>query len=311
MIPFHQGEIAAQARAGDVLAGAAIRDFMPDQHRDFFARLTYAFAAIQDSDGWPLATLLTGTAGFIASPDARSLRLAVRRDSEYPFFTALKEQERIGLLGIDLATRRRNRANGTAVAVTDEEIVIAVEQSFGNCPKYIQPRTLDSDPPTAIGQAEPTETLEEIDEAARRMIVESDTFFVASSSGRPTIMRGGMDISHRGGRAGFVRVEGNCLTVPDFAGNRYFNTLGNFHLHPRAGLLFLDFNTGDLLHLNGEVTLDWDSSRSFPDAERFWRLRFRRGWRKRNATPLRWRERRPASTPSAAGRLSDDFPAVR
>lgn len=301
MIPFHQGEIASQTRAGNILVGAAIRSFMPDQHRDFFARLTYAFATIQDSDGWPMATLLTGTAGFIASPEPRSLRVAVKLDSEDPFLAALKEREQIGLLGIDMATRRRNRVNGTAISVTSEEIIIAVEQSFGNCPKYIQSRKLDSDRSIPIRMAEPIEILEGIDDAAQRTIVQSDTFFVASSSGQQTIMRGGMDISHRGGRAGFVRIEGNRLTVPDFPGNRYFNTLGNFHLHPRAGLLFIDFNNGDLLHLNGDVTIDWDSSQTFPGAERFWHLWFRRGWRKRNATSLRWQQQQPASTTLATG----------
>jgi hypothetical protein len=32
-----------------------------------------------------------------------------------------------------------------------------------------------------------------------------------------------MDLSHRGGRPGFVRVDGDVLTIPDFRCNRYFN----------------------------------------------------------------------------------------
>ena len=61
----------------------------------------------------------------------------------------------------------------------------------------------------------------------------------------------GADISHRGGRPGFVRVDGDVLTIPDFRGNRYFNTLGNLIAEPRASLLFVDFETGDLLQLQG------------------------------------------------------------
>jgi predicted pyridoxine 5'-phosphate oxidase superfamily flavin-nucleotide-binding protein len=53
-------------------------------------------------------------------------------------------------------------------------------------------------------------------------------------------------VSHRGGRPGFVRIDGDdTLTVPDFNGNRFFNTLGNLAVHPRAGLLFIDFDNGD------------------------------------------------------------------
>ena len=64
-----------------------------------------------------------------------------------------------------------------------------------------------------------------------------------------------MDVSHRGGNPGFVRIEGNVLTIPDFAGNLHFNTLGNFLLHPRAGLVFIDFETGDMLQVSGRTAV--------------------------------------------------------
>ena len=73
--PFHAGERAAQARAGLEPTGAAIRDWMPDQHRSFFAALPYVLAATTDHEGWPVATVLTGSPGFIASPDAHTLRI--------------------------------------------------------------------------------------------------------------------------------------------------------------------------------------------------------------------------------------------
>ncbi|HKY46193.1 MAG TPA: pyridoxamine 5'-phosphate oxidase family protein [Pyrinomonadaceae bacterium] len=64
-----------------------------------------------------------------------------------------------------------------------------------------------------------------------------------------------MDVSRRGGETGFVRIDGSRLTIPDFAGNRFFNTLGNLLLNPRAGLLFIDFNSGDLLLLSGRIEI--------------------------------------------------------
>ena len=68
----------------------------------------------------------------------------------------------------------------------------------------------------------------ELDEAARALIAASDTFFVASRS-RPELgVEGGLDMSHRGGRPGFVGVQGGTLAIPDFRGNRFYNTLGNF-----------------------------------------------------------------------------------
>ena len=77
--PFHRGELAAQERAGGGSRGAGIRPFMPDQHREFFALLSYLFAAAIDRDGWPIASLFTGMPGFVESPDAADRRGADRR----------------------------------------------------------------------------------------------------------------------------------------------------------------------------------------------------------------------------------------
>ncbi len=121
------------------------------------------------------------------------------------------------------------------------------------------------------------------------MIAEADTFFVASYvdvDGERSV-----DVSHRGGQAGFVQVEGNRLTIPDFAGNLHFNTLGNLLLNPRAGLLFIDFNTGDLLQLSGrtEIILDGPQVEAFQGAERLWTIDVEQVVRRPAALALRWR----------------------
>jgi Pyridoxamine 5'-phosphate oxidase len=43
------------------------------------------------------------------------------------------------------------------------------------------------------------------------------------------------------------------MTIPDFAGNLFFNTLGNFLVNPKGGLVFPDWETGGLLQLTGDV----------------------------------------------------------
>lgn len=107
---FHAGERAAQARAGAAPRTAAIRAWMPDQHRQFFAALLFVIVATIDKDGWPIATILAGPPGFIASPDARTLRIAALPDRDDPAASWLNPGAPIALLGIDFATRRRNRA---------------------------------------------------------------------------------------------------------------------------------------------------------------------------------------------------------
>ena len=85
-------------------------------------------------------------------------------------------------------------------------------------------------------------------------------------------------------------VAGDTLAIPDFSGNRYYNTLGNLLGEPRASLLFVDFATGDLLQLQGRATIDWSAQAAAPvdGAQRLWRFEVARGWRRRAAVALRW-----------------------
>jgi len=177
--PFHAGERAAQARAGVAPRAAAIRDWMPEQHRAFFAALPFLLAATTDADGWPVATILAGSPGFIASPDRRTLRIAIAPDRNDPAAAWFKPGAAIGLLGIDLATRRRNRANGVIAAATANALVVAVTESFGNCPQYIHIRDIHA---FAADPAEP-ELIDRLDPPARDAITAADTLFVATSAG--------------------------------------------------------------------------------------------------------------------------------
>lgn len=278
---FNIGERTAQERAGVAPRGSAIRDAMPDQHREFFETLPFVVAATADDAGWPIATILTGPPGFIASPDAKTLWIAAKPHRDDPIAPWLKQGARIGLLGIDLATRRRNRANGWITAATPLKLTVAVEESFGNCPQYIHIRGIE----TRAGESAPTEMLDRLDAAALDAIATADTFFVATSGGEF-----GVDISHRAGKPGFVEVEGKTLVIPDYPGNRYFNTLGNLTQDPRAALLFPDFANGDLLLVQGRVEICWDLplDQRPRGADRVWRLTVTRAWRRRGALPYRW-----------------------
>lgn len=279
--PFHAGELRAQQLAGGGPAGAPIRSQMPEQHRQFFPLLRFLCVGLADDSGWPLATLLHGEPGFVASPDPGRLRVAAVPDGDDPAFSHLGEGSGIGMLGIDLGTRRRNRANGKVAQMDGGGFVVDVEQSFGNCPKYIHVRQLD---PVERQRGQVERLGAALSEDALAMIAGCETMFVATIGGEA----GGLDISHRGGEAGFLRLKGNVLTVPDYPGNRYFNTLGNLLLEPRASLVIPDFGTGDVLQLQGIAKVLWrGDGLDDPRAERAWEFSIVRGWLRRAALPLR------------------------
>lgn len=278
--PFHAGEQRAQHLAGGGPAGAPIRTRMPEQHRSFFPLLPFLCVAVADAAGWPLATLLTGQPGFVSSPDPDTLRIAALPAPGDPTHACLRDGAEIGLLGIDLSTRRRNRANGVIAQVDGQGLSVRVHQSFGNCPRYIHVRRL-APVEREAGPVEAFETDLPMDAVA--MIAGCETMFVASSSGAaPSRAVRGLDISHRGGAPGFLRLQGNVLTVPDYPGNRYFNTLGNLLLEPRASIVMADFATGDILQLQGVAEVAWQEGPAGDAlAERAWTFTIVRGWLER------------------------------
>lgn len=296
--PFHAGEHAIQTRLGvrermEGFGRRVVRDYLPEQHRAFHGALPLVFLGHVDTDDRPWASVVVGRPGFFHSPDPHTLRLAAPPLPGDPLADALAPGLAVGMLGIELGTRRRNRVNGRVTAIEDGAVTIAVDQSFGNCPQYIQTRTptFAREPGTRSprGRIEHLLTLSDDD---RALIRAADTFWVASASHDPAAdpAATGADISHRGGRPGFVGVEGDTLTIPDYAGNQHFNTLGNILLNPRAGLLFVDFDTGNVLMLTGSAEILWGGREvaALRGAERAWRFTVTGGRRLTDSMPLRW-----------------------
>jgi len=296
--PFHRGEQDIQARLGvrdkaERIGRIMIRPYMPEQHRDFYEQLPFIVAGAVDADGWPWATLIPGDDGFISAPDDRLLRINGKPSADDPVHKALASGQPIGLLGIELAARRRNRVNGRVATVDAAGFTVDVTQSFGNCPQYIHPRIVDHVRPVGeISESQAIVIFDQINADLAAHIETADTFFVTSATIGDNLTKGeGVDVSHRGGQSGFVSVDGNTLTIPDYAGNRHYNTLGNFLANPRAGLVFPDFATGDLVMLTGTVQILWDDDPRISDlsgAERAWQFTLNHGVHIRDALPLRW-----------------------
>jgi len=301
---WHAGETLLQEQAGvaermRVVGPRVVRDYMPDQHRDFYAQLPFIVlgTVAAGDDAW--ATILCGKPGFMKSPAPTTLDIAARAHASDPAGAGLREGAAIGLLGIEMHTRRRNRMNGI-LASGQGGLHVAVDQSFGNCPRYIQLRDVafarDPDEPFTVLP----EDLARLDPHARGMVEAADAFFVASYADRDA--RRQVDVSHRGGKPSFVRVgDDGLLTIPDFDGNGFFATLGNLVLNGRAGLVFVDYANGDVLQMTGDakVMLDSPEIAAFLGAQRLWTFRARRIVRRRGALALRWRYRPDGQSPHA------------
>lgn len=287
--PFHRGEREVQARAGvaermAVAGKHAIRAHMSEQHREFFEQLPFVVVGSVDDSGQPWASVLAGFPGFMEAT-ADSLRVNALPLSGDPL--VLAPGRSLGLLGIEPHTRRRNRMNGIVESVDASGFSVRVQQSFGNCPKYIQAREASYFPRTP-GEVVRSSTL---DAEGVRMLRAADTFFIATAYPEADGVRShGVDVSHRGGKPGFIRVEDAVLKIPDYVGNNYFNTLGNLAVNPRAGVLVIDFESGDVLFLAVTVAVVWEGNEveSEKGAKRLLRMRPGEMIRRPLATPLAW-----------------------
>lgn len=258
--PYHEGARGIQERTGQRAAalanGRVIRDAIPAAAASFVALQRICVIAATDGDGAPWVTCVVGAPGFAAvSENLRAVSMRIEDPdailARTPPLMDLDDGDALGLLFIDPATRRRLRVNGQVSTHSDGQLLVAVQEAFPNCPKYIHRRV----PAETIAPRAHTriESGTAIDDTFADWIARTDTLFVASA--HPD---GRIDASHRGGAPGFVNLIDGVLHVPDYHGNSMFKTLGNFALNPRAGLCLVDFDRGSQLLLTGESRLLFD-----------------------------------------------------
>ena len=294
--PFHRGERALQSRLGarekmERLGRKVIRDRLTEEDRAFFAELPFIVVAALDDAGRPWASLLAGRPGFAEARDGRTLEVSARAARGDPLDEALIEGAEVGILGIELHSRRHHRVNGKVTAKTEGGFALGVAQSFANCPKYIQARECRlGDEFAKIGRQTLVRRGKALDREEAALVARADTFFIASQfSEDAEDWTHGVDVSHRGGRPGFVVVAyESALLFPDYRGNCMFNTLGNIWENPRCGLSFVDFESGEVVQVTGEADIIWGPERAseFPGAERVVSFRIEETTRIAGALPL-------------------------
>lgn len=254
---FHPGEIAAQERAGEraiaLRHGRMLADEIMAPALPWLAQQRLVAVAAADDDGRSWASVWLGPPGFVTSRDARTLVIAVERDraaADDPVVAVLAPGSRLGVLAIELRTRRRLRINGRVASLTDDAIMLAVDEVFPNCTKYIHKRERvepRGDAPREAG----TDRGVALDTRRQALIARTDTLFVASRHPER-----GADASHRGGESGFVHVlDDHTIRIPDYAGNSMFQTLGNFAVDPHAGVACVDFEQGRILSMTGTASV--------------------------------------------------------
>lgn len=286
-MPFHEGELLVQDRAG--VRGEARRvgqmlrvEIRPDA-RPWLAERRFVLLAAETLGGRVWTSILVGPPGVVrSSEDGTLLEVTMLPDQGDPIAPAIFPESAVGVVAIDFSTRRRYRVNGT-VRPAETGFSLEVREAFGNCPKYIHAYVPQPDGPVSH---ESPRTSDRLDERQTLWIEQAETLFLGTS--HPDA---GADVSHRGGAPGFVRVTGpRQLVWGDYSGNRLFQSLGNTAVHPPAGLLFIEGETGSTLQLTGSLDIDWspEAAATIPGAERVLRFSIDQVVERPSAIPLRW-----------------------
>ncbi|KAE8854967.1 hypothetical protein PTNB29_09218 [Pyrenophora teres f. teres] len=157
-------------------------------------------------------------------------------------------------LSIDLMTRKRVKTAGRMIAgalrdtdaITSPaqqlQLVTKIEQSLGNCPKHLNQYEIRPAPISSTLQScGPALTPQ-----ATSLLSKADMFFLCTSTADD------MDVNHRGGAPGFIRlISATEIIYPEYSGNRLYQSLGNMQLRPQIGLTVPDYETGDVLYMTG------------------------------------------------------------
>lgn len=294
---YHQGELQIQtlANVADTAQrnGRVISDAIPAGAVKFVGQQQMVAITSLDPQGNVWISVLFGDKGFIGAPDARRLAIDTRKiisSPADPFWQNIKNNPQIGVIALELSTRRRLRVNGRIRAVDETRFEVTVEQAYPNCPKYIQRRDLrfaESPEQMQLAKQAIPEPLSGVNLSSEQvnMIEEADSLFVGSATGQSC------DASYRGGNPGFIEVVDGVLSIPDYQGNSMFNTLGNIQLYPKASIVIIDFERGSVLQLTGSASILWDQQDERDKTggtKRIWQLKVEHWQRTQLPQGIQW-----------------------
>jgi uncharacterized protein len=245
---------------------------VPYQNLSFFTDLKYFPISTLDADGFPWVTLLSDPE--IKFESQIKIKLSANYSTGDPFVECLKKKivtRYFAGLGIDFTNRRRNKLSGiiqnSSINGNRVELEVLINEYLGNCPKYITVRKLvkkERNPESPI-------EMKTLNDFSKNIINIASTIFLGTKHISKEKDENDVGLNHRGGPPGFVRYyEENSnafLIIPDYSGNRFFQSLGNIQSDKVAGVLIPDFVNGDLLYCTGlaENLFDEEASNLIPN----------------------------------------------
>ena len=185
--PYHEGELQVQRHLGVLDEGAmnsrVIQNSIINGALRFINQLPMVVFGSLDQEQNVWASVFIGKPGFMEAEDERTVTFDLSRMMHNPFdpfWENIQKNSQVGMLAIELASRRRLRINGTITRISDTALRLHVEESYPNCPKYIQKRHLTLSLTGFDLAPSSSEQGKGLGLNQHTLITKADTFFVAS-----------------------------------------------------------------------------------------------------------------------------------
>ena len=291
---YHKGERQVQEFVGETrqaeFNGQAISNSIIEGALKFISEQEYVVVSTTNDQKNVWTSILSGDRGFMTAPNPKTILIEKDKsdiDNNDYFWRTIQKNKKIGMLIIELASRRRIRVNGTISKLDSRYVKINVNEAYPNCMKYIQRRHI-------VNRQKWNETINTeiskgiaLNQLQQELIKKSDTFFIGTAN-----PKGHLDTSHRGGQPGFVDlIDDKTIRVPDYKGNSMFNTFGNLMLNDHAGVVFWDFDNGKVLQMTGKAKIHWDNpgtEKVTTGTGRFWEFTLEKWKEQKLGRELTW-----------------------
>lgn len=322
-IPFHEGETRMHKQLKVPSLDNPTAGMLTQQAVFMLQKAPLLAIGTLDSEGHPWTSLWGGEPGFSEPLGSGVVGTRTPVDSSWdPVVQALVghaakgemakgNDKMVSGLSFDLMTRKRVKIFGRVMAgCVDEletaskddpekgseppnvkqdqiQLVTRIEQSLGNCPKYINQYEIQPAPVASkLAYEGPSLSPE-----AKSLILGSDMFFLSSATDQD------MDTNHRGGPSGFVRIISDTeIVYPEYSGNRLYQSLGNLDVNPKIGLTFPNYVTGDVLYATGttEILIGGDAAALLPGSNLAIKIKLHKVRLVQSGLPFRGKRREPS-----------------
>lgn len=245
---FHEGEYHIQeirgVRSDSDSLSSMIKKNLPIIAIDFLKNLNFSVISFSTNQKNIFSSLVYDINSFIEIKNDNEIVISLNKRTYIPKNFFKENLINIGFIGLDFKRAMRIRINGKG-KIKDNKLFITIDEVYSNCPKHIYRRILQGEI-KASKRSEITE-YKEINKEFKNIISNANTFFLASSHKEK-----GLDISHKGGKRGFVTVLSSTkVEFEDVIGNNLFNSLGNIYTNPYISMIFINFEENRTYHIKG------------------------------------------------------------